>query len=276
MVGYIVKGNWKCILMQAPGITEVFLHGDEQQEPWGRETETERLSPTRVASLFPPSLLSFIPSLALSVSQMHTLSFAPQRRMRKQSTERRPHSDIFICVVLTRLNSPSERLMRRNGLVEEPTGCIHSCHHHLNPGLLNPQLWPPAWMGNDLSVLGWHPLRLQGNRSSPVRNNTDQLNLVGVDWWCFFHVRTDVGLVTSYSMSTVPVFVTKPGLRNTRGENWKTLLTAKLWVFFLLFFFFFSKWILMFNSIAESQSGRTAQRAEVFCRHMHLKKKPAR
>eukprot|EP00064_Thunnus_orientalis_P003731 superscaffoldBa00000317_g3742 len=42
--------------------------------------------------------------------------------MKEQSTERRPHSDIFICVVLTQLNSPSERLMRRNGLVEEPTG----------------------------------------------------------------------------------------------------------------------------------------------------------
>lgn len=91
-------------------------------------------------------------SLSLFLSNAHS-AFAPRRRKQEQSTARRPHSDIFIYVVLTRLNSPSERLMRKNGLVEEPTGCIYSCHHHLNPGLLNLQLWPPTWMGNDLSVL---------------------------------------------------------------------------------------------------------------------------
>lgn len=74
--------------------------------------------------------------------------------------------------MLTRLDSPSERLMRRNGLVEEPSGCIHSCHHHLNPGLLNLQLWPPAWMGNDLSMFAWHPLLLQWNFSSCSHKNT--------------------------------------------------------------------------------------------------------
>jgi hypothetical protein len=52
----------------------------------------------------------------------------------KQSVGR-PHS--LISVVLTQLNSPSERLMRRNGLVEEPAMCIHSCHHQLHTGLLS-------------------------------------------------------------------------------------------------------------------------------------------
>lgn len=50
--------------------------------------------------------------------------------------------DIFISVVLTQPDSPSEKLMRRNGLVEEPTGRIYTCHRHLNPGLLNLQSRP--------------------------------------------------------------------------------------------------------------------------------------
>lgn len=49
---------------------------------------------------------------------------------------------IFISVVLTQPDSPSEKLMRRNGLVEEPTGRIYTCHRHLNPRLLNLQLRP--------------------------------------------------------------------------------------------------------------------------------------
>lgn len=74
-----------------------------------------------------------------------TLSFCSSREeWKSKSTQRRPHSDVFIGIVLTPLNSPSEKLMRRNGLVEEPTGCIHSCHHHLNPGLLSLQVWPPT------------------------------------------------------------------------------------------------------------------------------------
>lgn len=135
--------------MSGPSVTAVLLHVDEQQEL--QERETERMCPTSLSALSPFVFVFF--SCALSLSLKCTLSFAPRRRMEEQSTERRPHSDIFICVVLTRQNSPSEKLMRRNGLVEEPTGCIHSCHHHLNPGLLNLQLWPPTWMGNDLSVL---------------------------------------------------------------------------------------------------------------------------
>lgn len=67
----------------------------------------------------------------------HPLPSPPPGREPALSTGRSPHSDIFMYVVLTWLNSPSERLMRRNGLVKEPTGCIHSCHHHLNPELLS-------------------------------------------------------------------------------------------------------------------------------------------
>lgn len=101
--------------------------------------------------------------------QMHTiLCFW----MLEWGNERRPHSDAFMCAVLTRLNSPSERLMRKNGLAQEPTGCIHSCHHHLNPRLLNLQLWPPAWMGNDLSAAAWHTLCLQMSPMSSGCNNT--------------------------------------------------------------------------------------------------------
>lgn len=44
--------------------------------------------------------------------------------------------------MLTQPDSPSEKLMRRNGLVEEPTGRIYTCHRHLNPRLLNLQLRP--------------------------------------------------------------------------------------------------------------------------------------
>lgn len=130
--------------MSGPRIVDVLLHVDEQQELQETEFVPQRLP---FWSLSLCLCLLFLRSL----SRKCILSFAPRGRMEEQSTERRPHSDIFICVVLTRLNSPSERLMRRNGLVEEPTGCIHSCHHHLNPGLLNPQLWSPEWMGNDLS-----------------------------------------------------------------------------------------------------------------------------
>lgn len=57
---------------------------------------------------------------------------------------RRRHDDIFISVVLTQPDSPSKKLMRRNGLAEEPPGCIYTCHHHPNPGLLNLQLRPMA------------------------------------------------------------------------------------------------------------------------------------
>lgn len=140
--------------MSGPRITDVLLHVDEQREL--QERDGDRRSVSHKNNLFCFSLclclcLLFLCSLSLSLKC--TLSFAPWRRMKEQSTERRPHSDIFICVVLTPQNSPSEKLMRRNGLVEEPTGCIHSCHHHLNPGLLNLQLWPPTWIGNDLSVL---------------------------------------------------------------------------------------------------------------------------
>lgn len=142
-----------------------------------RERDGGRASESHKESLSVLSSFVFVFYCILSLSFKCTLSFAAPRRMKRQSTERRPHN-IFICAVLTLLNSPSERLMRRNGLVEEPTGCIHSCHHHLNPGLLNPQLWPPAWMGNDLSVLAWHPLCLQQNRSSSIHNNTAELNPV--------------------------------------------------------------------------------------------------
>ena len=134
--------------MSGPRIPDVLLHVDEQQELQERERDGASVSRKNSLSV----LSSFVSVLHSSLPHKCILSFAPRRRMEEQSTERRPHSDIFICVVLTRLNSPSERLMRRNGLAEEPTGCIHSCHHHLNPGLLNLQLWPPTWMGNDLSV----------------------------------------------------------------------------------------------------------------------------
>lgn len=60
--------------------------------------------------------------------------------------------DIFISVVLTQPDSPSEKLMRRNGLVEEPTGRIYTCHRHLNPGLLNLQLRPCSL---PLPLCGW-------------------------------------------------------------------------------------------------------------------------
>lgn len=141
--------------MSRSRVTDVSLHVDERQEL----QETEKVFFSYVFVVY---------SCILFLSLKCMLSFAPRWRMKEQSTERKPHSNIFICVVLTWLNSPFERLMRRNGLVEEPTGCIHSCHHHLNPGLLNLQLWPPTWMGNDLSVLDWHPLCLQRNRSSSV------------------------------------------------------------------------------------------------------------
>lgn len=141
-----------------------------------RERRRQSECPTRIVFRFSTTLSLSFYSCALSLSLKCTHCFAPWRRMKEQSRERRPHSDIFICVVLTQLNSPSEKLMRRNGLVEEPTGCIHSCHHHLNPGVLNLQLWPPTWMGNDLSVLVWHPLCLQQNHSSSIYNNASLLN----------------------------------------------------------------------------------------------------
>lgn len=71
-----------------------------------------------------------------------------------------PHGDIFISVALTRLHSPSERLMRRNGLAEEESLRNHSGRYHLNAALLSPWLGPPAQMGNDLSISAWHSLRL--------------------------------------------------------------------------------------------------------------------
>lgn len=172
----IVKENWKCNLMSVLRITDVLLHVDEQQEVQERETETEWVSHKDSLSLLYHFIFVFLFLRSLSLSLKCTHCFAPRRRMKEQSRERRPHSDIFICVVLTQLNSPSEKLMRRNGLVEEPTGCIHSCHHHLNPGVLNLQLWPPTWMGNDLSVLVWHPLCLQQNHSSSIYNNASLLN----------------------------------------------------------------------------------------------------
>lgn len=125
---------------------------------------------TRIHFLSTPPLSFY--SYPLLISLKCTQFFALQRRIKEQGRDRRPNSNIFICVVLTRLDSPSERLMRRNGLVEEPSGCIHSCHHHLNPGLLNLQLWPPAWMGNDLSMFAWHPLLLRWNFSSCSHKNT--------------------------------------------------------------------------------------------------------
>lgn len=128
-------------------------------------------------------LLCCLPSPSPTPTSNALSPFAPRRRKQEQSAGRSPHSDIFMYVVLTRLNSPSERLMRRNGLVEEPTGCIHSCHHHLNPGLLNLHIWPPTWMGNDLSALAWHPLRLRRNHSSAVRGNTSPLNPVSTGRW---------------------------------------------------------------------------------------------
>lgn len=139
------------------------------------------------------SFMSFIPAFSLFLSNVrsHLLHGEEQK---EQSTERRPHSNIFIYVVLTWLNFPFKRLMRRNGLVEEPTGCIHSCHHHLNPGLLNLQLWPPTWMGNDLSVLDWHPLCLQQNHSSSIhKSSTAQLNPISVVRLVICNVKTDMG-----------------------------------------------------------------------------------
>lgn len=141
--------------MSVPTITDVLLHVDEQQEL----LDTETVFFAHIFSFFYSCILSF----SLSNASSHWLHGEEWN-----STERRPQSNIFIYVVLTWLNSPFKRLMRTNGLVEEPTACIHSCHHHLNPGLLNLQLWPPTWMGNDLSVLDWHPLCQQWSHSSSV------------------------------------------------------------------------------------------------------------
>lgn len=129
------------------------LHVDEQQELQERSDmwATTRKDGLAILSCLFYSAVS--PLLFFSPSNALSPILAPRRRKQEQSAGRSPHSDIFMYVVLTRLNSPSERLMRRNGLVEEPTGCIHSCHHHLNPGLLNLHIWPPTWMGNDLSAL---------------------------------------------------------------------------------------------------------------------------
>lgn len=63
----------------------------------------------------------------------------------------------FIGIVLTQLNSPSEKRMRRNGLAEEASGCIHiaavivwiQCCWVSSLG-------PLQWMGNDLSVSTRH------------------------------------------------------------------------------------------------------------------------
>lgn len=124
-----------------------------QQELPNVGMERKGMTSTATDFLFSYSFAVFFYFCAIPIfSHIHTQWFASQKRIKEKGSERRPHSNTFICAMLTRLNSPSESLMRKNGLAEEPTRCIHSCHHHLNPRLLNPQLCPPAWMGNDLSV----------------------------------------------------------------------------------------------------------------------------
>lgn len=106
--------------------------------------------------------------------------FLLHREEIKSKAQRGGHTAAFLSV-LTRLNSPFERLMRRNGLVEEPTECIHCCHHHLNPGLLSLQLWPP-YMDGKWPVCTWLTPSL--STAKPVnhhpKNNTAQLNPVSM------------------------------------------------------------------------------------------------
>lgn len=129
----------------------------QTEELW--ETDGDKGSMSLMDSLFCSGFLCLCLFCLPSHSFKQTLLCSSEKN--EQGTERRPHSDIFICVVLTQPNSPSERLMRRNGLVNEPTGCSRGCHHHLNAGVLTVQLWPPTWMGNDLSAHPWHVLYLQ-------------------------------------------------------------------------------------------------------------------
>lgn len=58
--------------------------------------------------------------------------------------------------MLTQPDSPSKKLMRRNGLMEEPTGRIYTCHRHLISGLLNLQPPPPpSHHGLEMTCLPW-------------------------------------------------------------------------------------------------------------------------
>lgn len=108
--------------------------------------------------------------------------------------------DIFISVLLTQPDSPSEKLMRRNGLVEEPTGRIYTCHRHLNSGLLNLQLRPrslplPRVDGKWPVCVGLTPSPSASRRARPLsvaRHFPRSTLLARVDE-CFFKPRVKYG-----------------------------------------------------------------------------------
>lgn len=152
--------------MTGPRITDVLLHADEQQELQERYTKTEWASHEESFSICSPCFFYYY--AAFSFPQMHTLLLLHGVES-KSRTRRGGHTATFLSMLCWLGRTlPLRGWWGGMALWREPAECIYSCHHHLNPGLLNLQLWPPTWMGNDLSVLAWHPLRLQRNHS-PLR-----------------------------------------------------------------------------------------------------------
>lgn len=142
------------------------------------EGHEERVCPTGIAFLLTCSL-SFI-SL-LSFSQMHTLLLL-HREESKSKAQRGGHTATFLSLLCwLGWTLPLRGWWGEMALWRNQPGAS-SCHHHMNPGLLNLQLWPPTWMGNDLSALVWHSLCLQQNHSFSVYN-TSLLNPVSMGRW---------------------------------------------------------------------------------------------
>lgn len=137
-----------------------------------RSTDERGMSVSHKDCLPSVSSFVFVFLCSLYYSQMQTVLCITKKKKKKNS-ESRGHTATFLYVLCwLDWTLPLRGWWGRMALWSNQPGASIAVIIMWIQEVLNKQLWPPVWMGNDLSVLAWHPLRLQPRHPPPSSSSS--------------------------------------------------------------------------------------------------------